>query len=352
MAEPDHTSVSRLVLRAPNWLGDAVLALPAMAALRRHFAGAHLTVAAVPGVSPIFREDTDVRPDSVIDISPKARETAAMLEGGGFELGILFPNSFKSALTLRLARIPGRWGYPTSARRWLLTRRSRPERAHRAPHQADYFRRLVRGLGVPCGEEPPRIAITAETQARGDALLRQAGIAPDAKLIGFAPGAAYGEAKRWLPDRVAAVAARLARERGATCVILGAPHDRPTAREIESWIRAHAPDAAPRIVDLVGRTSLPTLAGVTRRCRVLVSNDSGAMHLASALGRAVVAIFGPTDERATRPVGAHELVTARVFCRPCMLRDCPIDHRCMKRITADAVFAAVSKQLAFNASND
>jgi len=342
---PDHTVVSRLVLRAPNWLGDAVLALPAMTALRRHFADAHLAVAAVPGVAPMFREGTGVSPDSVIEVGLRPRETAALLEGGGFELGILFPNSFRSAWVLRRARIPARWGYGTSLRGWMLTRRSVRERRRGVQHHSDYFRGLVRGLGVPCGDEPPHLEPSRQSLERASALLAQRGIPADATLIGFAPGAAYGEAKRWLPDRVADVAARLVRERNATCLILGAPHDRPAARAIESWLRSHAPDAAARVIDLVGRTSLGTLAGIAARCRVFVSNDSGAMHLAAAIGRRVVAIFGPTDERATRPIGAHEVLTASVFCRPCLLRDCPIDHRCMKRISSDRVFAAVSAQM-------
>jgi heptosyltransferase-2 len=345
---PDQTSVSRLVVRAPNWLGDAVLALPAMAALRRHFAAAHLTVAAVPGVAPIFREGNAVKPDAIIEMARRVDANAAMLEGGGFELGILFPNSFRAAWTLRRAQVPQRWGYATAARGWLLTRRSRPEKAHGVRHHSDYFRELVRGLGIPCDEAPPRIEVSEQSRARADALLAQHGVSVDARLIAFAPGAAYGAAKRWPADRVAAVAARLVRDRGATCVIVGASHDRAPAREIESWLRAQAPDAAARIVDLVGRTDLPALAGIASRCRVFVSNDSGAMHLAAAIGRRVVAIFGPTDERATRPIGPHEILTASVFCRPCLLRDCPIDHRCMKRVTSDAVFAAVSKQLAFS----
>ena len=221
------------------------------------------------------------------------------------------------------------------------------ERRHGVQHQADYFRALVRGLGVPCDEGAPRVAVSTASAERAEMLLTERGIGPDARLVGFAPGAAYGLAKQWPPGGVAAVAARLVRERGATCVIVGASHDRPAARAIESWLRAQAPDAVARVVDLVGRTSLGALAGVTARCRVFVSNDSGAMHLAAALGRPVVAIFGPTDERATRPIGAHDVMTAPVFCRPCMLRDCPIDHRCMKRIPLDAVFAAVSKHLAF-----
>jgi heptosyltransferase-2 len=343
---PDHKSVSRLVVRTPNWLGDAVLALPALTAVRRHFASAHLTIAAVPGVAPLFRERTDVGPDDIIEVSETLREAVAMFQGGGFELGILFPNSFRSAWGMRRAGIPSRWGYPTSVRGWLLTRRSAPERLQGVIHQSDYFRRLVRGLGIPCSDDPPRLRVSRQSVDRADALLTQRGIAPDTTLIAFAPGAAYGEAKQWIPERVAAVAARLVRERGAACVILGASHDRTVARAIESWVRAHAPDALARVIDLVGRTTLGTLAGVTARCRVFVSNDSGAMHLAAALGRPVVAIFGPTKERATGPVGRHEVITAPAFCRPCMLRDCPIDHRCMKRIPVDRVHAAIVTQLA------
>ncbi len=337
--------VSRLVLWSPNWLGDAVLALPAMVAVRRQFPDAHLAVAARAGVAQIFREPTDVRPDAIVELSSRSRENVAALEGGGFDLGVLFPNSFRSAWTLLAARVPARWGYATSMRGWLLTRRSRSARVRGVQHHADYFRRLVRGLGIECGDAPPRLDVSRQSLERAGTLLAGRGVV-DGTLIGFAPGAAYGEAKQWLPERVADVAARLVRERQATCVLLGAPHDREAARAIESWLRAHAPDAAARVIDLVGRTGLGTLAGIAARCRVFVSNDSGAMHLAAALGRPVVAVFGPTDERATRPVGAHEVVAARVFCRPCLLRDCPIDHRCMKRISSEQVFAAVCRQLA------
>jgi heptosyltransferase-2 len=128
-------------------------------------------------------------------------------------------------------------------------------------------------------------------------------------------------------------------------VIVGAAHDRDAGRAVESWLRAHAPDALPRVLDLVGRTSLGALAGVAERCAVFVTNDSGAMHVAAAVGRPVVALFGPTDERATHPIGVHEVLTESVFCRPCHLRDCPIDHRCMKRIGADRVFDAVARYL-------
>ena len=347
MVAPDSTVVSRVVVRAPNWLGDAVLALPAMAALRRHFAGAHLAVAAPAGIAPMFREETDVQPDSVVTFASDAVERA-VLRRGQFDLGVLFPNSFGSAWTLRRAGVVQRWGYPTAWRGALLTKRSTPERRGGVQHHADYFRGVVRGLGIPCDDEPSRMQASAGSAKGAAALLDQRGVPSGARLIGFAPGAAYGEAKQWLPDRVAAVAARLVQERDATCLLVGAAHDRPAARAIESWIRAHAPHAGGRVFDLTGATSLGTLVGLVARCRVFVSNDSGAMHVAAALGRPVVAIFGPTDERSTRPVGEHDLLTARVFCRPCLLRDCPIDHRCMTRISTDQVFAAISTRLAFS----
>jgi heptosyltransferase-2 len=338
-------SVSRLLIRAPNWLGDAVLALPAIAAIREAFASAEITIAGPSSVAALFREHTNARPDQVLDLPEASRASIAALAAGKFDTGILFPNSFRTAWELRRAGVPERWGYATAGRSALLTRRA-PRPSGGIRHHSEYFRSLVRGLDVPCGDVPPRLMASAASLERADTLLGLAGRAATGPLIGFAPGAAYGQAKQYPPDRIAAAMARLVAERGATCAIVGASHDRPAGREIESWLRAHAPDARAHVVDLVGRTSLGVLAGVATRCAVFVSNDSGAMHVAAAVGRPVVAIFGPTDERATHPVGRHEVLTEAVFCRPCHLRDCPIDHRCMKRISIDRVFDAVMRQLA------
>ncbi|MEO7189478.1 MAG: lipopolysaccharide heptosyltransferase II [Vicinamibacterales bacterium] len=335
------------MVRPPNWLGDAVMALPAMAAVRRHFAESHLTIAAAPGVASLFLEDTDVSPDRVIELPRDTRAAIAVLEGGGFGTGILLPNSFRSAWQFWRAGIPERWGLARSGRGWLLTRRVRRQAVPRGVHQADYYRHVVRGLGMVCSDDvAPRLAPRAPSIDRALALLVRQGIAPDTRLVGLAPGAAYGQAKQWPPDRVAAVAAELVRRQDVTCVIVGASHDRGAALAIESWLSAHAPDVKPRVVDFTGRTSLGALIGLASRMTTFVSNDSGAMHLAAAVGRPVVAIFGPTDERATRPIGDHTVLTDPVFCRPCMLRDCPIDHRCMKRISIDTVSAAVVARLA------
>jgi heptosyltransferase-2 len=305
-----------------------------------------LTIAAVPAVAAMFREDTDAHPDRVLDLPTDTRQAIAVLEGEGFDAGILFPNSLRSAWQFWRAGIPVRWGYATSGRGFLLTRRSRPAARAGRVHQADYYRDLVAGLGVACDADlVPRLAPHAPSAERARALLAQHGVAADAMTVGIAPGAAYGQAKQWPPERMAAVAADVARRELATVLLVGASHDRDAARAIESWLRVHAPDVAGRVVDLTGRTSLGALIGVVAGMRAFVSNDSGAMHLAAALGRPVVAIFGPTDEHATRPLGSHHIIHVSVFCRPCLLRDCPIDHRCMKRISSEVVSTALAEAI-------
>jgi lipopolysaccharide heptosyltransferase II len=336
---------SRIVVRPPNWLGDAVLALPALAAIRAAYPAAHLTVAAPASVAALFREQTPLRPDQVVELPDATGPAVAALRGGRFDLGILFPNSFRSAWQFWRAGLPARWGFATAGRGPLLTRRS-PRGRSASRHQSDYYRALVTGLGIACEPDvPPALAPSPPSEHRATALLAERQVPASARLVVLAPGAAYGQAKQWPPDRMAALAARLVSELDAICLVVGATHDRNAARAVESWLREHAPAAAPRVVDLVGRTSLGALIGVTAKAAVFVSNDSGGMHLAAALGRPVVAVFGPTDERATRPIGDHDVLTAEVFCRPCMLRDCPIDHRCMKRITVETVFDAVARRI-------
>jgi heptosyltransferase-2 len=339
--------VQRLLIRAPNWLGDAVMALPALAAVRRAFEGRTIVVAAIPAVAPIFEEETAVAPDEVLTID-RAREQD-QLKAAKADAILLLPNSFGSAWLASRSGAPERWGYKAGGRGWLLTRGVRRPRG--PVHQVDYYLELVRGLGLPAPAQPaaeptgeparprPRIVPRPATLVKADARLASAGVTAGQRIVGFAPGAAYGHAKRWAPDRVAQVIAGLSR-RGVACVIVGAGADRDTGRAIESSL---PPDA--RVVNLIGRTSLRELVGVVARCAAFVSNDSGAMHVAAALGVPLTAVFGPTDERVTAPAGDADRLVRDVFCRPCMLRECPIDHRCMKRIDADTVLRSVTAHL-------
>jgi len=341
----DPTAFRRVVVAPPNWLGDAVLAIPAMAAVRRAVADAHLTVAAPASVAALFEEVTDVRPDAVLSLPSSRSGTIERLGAGQFDLAVLFPNSFGSAWRYRRAGIPERWGFATSGRSLLLTRRARRPRRGEARHMLDYYRSLAEGLGFGQADDQPRITATEASERAAARLLGPPADEQRRRLVVLAPGAAYGQAKQWLPARMAELSARLIARGDTRCAMVGAAHDRAAARAIESWLRAEAPEALPHVVDLVGRTSLGALVGVSAQADVFVSNDSGAMHVAAALGRPVVAIFGPTDERVTGPVGVRDVLTEPVFCRPCLLRDCPIDHRCMKRIPVERVLAAVAANL-------
>lgn len=331
--------LQRIVVRAPNPLGDAVMALPAMAAVRAAFAGRTLAVAAAPSIAPLFQENTAAAPDLVLTVDTATE--ADVLRGGRFDAAVLLTNSFRTAWASRRAAIPERWGYRAHGRSLLLTRGVRRPRGRR--HQSAYYLHLVRSLGIDAPEALPRVGVTEATRGRALALLEGAGIDPSPPLVGIAPGAAYGHAKRWPPARVAALVGRLSAA-GATSVLVGAAGDRGAGREIESSVPAGA-----RLVNLIGATDLRQLAGLLAACDAFVSNDSGAMHLAAAVGVPVTAIFGPTDERVTAPLGDHDVIVHQVFCRPCMLRDCPIDHRCMRGISVDTVYEAVARRLAASA---
>ena len=326
----------RVVVRLPNWLGDIVMSLPALAMVRRGFSRWNLSVALPSAFAPLFREATDAEPDAIVSIAESERgirREAAKLRETKSDLVILLTNSFGSAVVARASGIPERWGYRHRFRAALLTKAvARPKGR---VHQAEYYRALARGLGLPDVTSPARVMPSARTIARGQELLQQGGIPTGMPVVGVAPGATYGFAKQWPPTRVAEVVRRLL-DRGIASVLVGAAGDREAARAIESSVRT---------VNLIGRTTLTELIGVVAACGAFLSNDSGAMHLAAALGRPVVATFGPTDERVTAPEGDHELFTADVFCRPCMLRDCPIDHRCMKRIPPDRVADALLRRI-------
>ncbi len=343
--------IQRLLIRTPNWLGDIVMALPGIAMARDAYPNADVTVATPAPFADLFRERTIVGPVEVLPLTGK-RSVEVRAIRGVFDAMLLMPNSFGSAWTAWRAGIPERWGYASSDR-WLLLTRAVPKPRRRV-HQSEYYTNLVGRLGPASGDEHvipdakylrlPWIEVTERTRDRADALLASRGIPEDRPIITFAPGAAYGHAKRWPPESVAEVIAKVAASRATTSVLVGSEADREAGREIESALGARV-GAPAHFVNLIGDTDMPQLMGVISRSVAVVSNDSGAMHVGAALGRPIVAVFGPTDERVTAPVGDHAVLHTDVACRPCMLRDCPIDHRCMTRITPDEVARALAERL-------
>ncbi len=336
-----------IVVMPPNWLGDAVMALPAIGAVRHHHPGARLVVAARDRVAGLFRMVSGV--DDVVALEAGGawwgaaawRADAAALARIRADVALLLPNSFRSAWTARRAGIPERWGYAADWRTPLLTRAVGKPRGH--VHQAEFYTALVSALGMPGGGEPARLVVPDDAKARAAALLARRGVEGAAVLVGMAPGAAYGGAKQWPPERFARVARLLHERRGVVSVLVGTAADRAASRRI---------DRGPAVIDLVGETDLPLLAGLMTRFRAFLTNDSGAMHLAAAAGLPVTAIFGPTNERGTAPLAfasppaaPHAILTGNAWCRPCMLRECPFDHRCMTSIEPERVSAAVERQI-------
>ncbi|MBI3403023.1 MAG: lipopolysaccharide heptosyltransferase II [Acidobacteria bacterium] len=345
-------ALQRLVILAPNWLGDAVMALPAIADLRRAAPQASIAVAARPAIAPLFRLVPDVNETIVLDSGrPEGlryglrwRSLGAEIANHNFDTAVLLPNSAHAALTALRAAIPERWGYATDWRGPLLTRAIAPPSGL---HQVDYYQHLVHALGFPNGPVEPRVAVPDAAREGGRRALIGAGWDGQSPLVALAPGAAYGGAKKWPPESFAELAVALATD-GVRCVLIGAAADAETCRFVARAFQARddrGPERA-ALLNLADRTDLPTLAGVLTHCRALVSNDSGAMHFAAAAGVAVTAVFGPTDEHATRPMGdAHVVVSHRVWCRPCMLRECPLDHRCMRGIGVGRVLDAARRNL-------
>jgi heptosyltransferase-2 len=341
---------STILVVSPNWLGDTVMALPAISDIRRRFPSARLVIAARPAVADLFRLVPSV--DEIVTLQWRGRwwhrhalsGDVARLQELGAETAILLPNSFAAAWLVRRAAIPSRWGYSSDRRARLLSRAV--PRPKGSLHQGAYYQHLVRALGFESGPLEPALTVSDAVAAAARTQLRDLGWDVARPLIAFAPGAAYGTAKRWQLPYVARVAADLVQRRQATCVMVGGRGDASAVKDVISRIeRGHRQ----QVIDLTGQTTIEALAGVLSLSAACVANDSGAMHMAAAVGTPVVALFGPTREHETapltRPGRRAEVLTHPVWCRPCMLRECPIDHRCMSGIAPERVYAALTSLL-------
>lgn len=331
--------IRHLLVRGTNWIGDAILTLPALAAIRRGMPEAHISVLAKPWVGEVYRicphvdEVIPFREPGVHAGVPGRLRLARDLRGMGFDGAILLQNAIEAAIVTLLAGIPVRAGYNSDARGWLLTSSVRRTREIRQVHQSRYYVEMVRALGCPPPDpSAPLLVIPAEYRNLAEKVLRERGRDPAAPVAGLAPGAAYGPAKRWHPERFAAVADRLAEECGTGVMVFGSAGDRESAEAVQAAARTG-------LVNLAGSTSLREALALISRCRVFVSNDSGLMHVAAALGVPTVAVFGSTNPVTTGPMGPRfSIVRKPMDCSPCLRETCPEDFRCMNAITAEDVW--------------
>lgn len=345
-AEPHIKDARRLLVVMPTWLGDCVMAMPTLRALRNLYPGAYITALVGSNVKPI----TDPNPWVNRTLTARVRRggktapnrggpirLAARLATGGFDTAVILPNSFRSALLMALAKIPRRVGYDRDGRGVLLTDRLIARRTVEGfvpVPTRDYYLGLARYLGSVDPDPAMQLFTRPEDDAHADELLRGGGYEPGSgrKLVLLNPGANYGDAKMWYPDRFAAVADRCADELGACVAVNGAPKERAILDEVIA--AAKTP-----ILDLsASGMTLDLLKSIVRRASVMVTNDTGPRHVAAAMGTPVVTIFGPTDPAWTQ-IGfdAERQVMEKVFCGPCQKKRCPLDHRCMTRIDADRV---------------
>ncbi len=347
----ERASIKRVVVRGTNWVGDAVMTIPALRELRRVLPQAHITLATRPWAEGLF-SDADFLDEILVYDRPRRDFRAALRQAKewrrrSFDLAVLFQNAFEAALIARLAKVPARVGYRTDRRGALLTHPIAVPSWRGERHEVFYYLNIVHELerlldGASLMEErEPRfeLQVSAARKREARAMLNKHGARLDVPLVALCPGSTNSRAKRWPAESYAALADRFVEEAGAQVLLVGARDELDVSLRVSSLMRNKA-------IVLTGETTLAQLVSILSMVEVLVTNDTGPAHIAAALERPTLVIFGPTDPRTTRPFSKRaEIIRRPPDCAPCMLRDCPIDHRCMTAITADEVFVRATRMM-------
>jgi heptosyltransferase-2 len=339
----------KILIRATNWVGDAIMALPALRAVRRRFPEAHIAIVARPYVADIYRHQQIC--DQLVPYDPRGPRVdvfkpaglAAELRAQGFDVALLLQNAFDAAWLAWRAGIPKRIGYARDGRSFLLTQSvSVPKPGEIPAHEQFYYLELVRRAGWLdnlAGDDYIALKVEPAAKVAAEDRLLVAGARPGARRVAIGAGASYGSAKCWPPDRFADVANRLTAESDADCILFGTAGETAVSSAIARGMR-RAP------IDFTGKTAIADLPALLSQCHLFIGNDSGAMHVAAAVGLPVIAVFGPTDPGGTAPVTPRcAIIQEKPYCSPCFLRRCPTDHRCMTRISPARVATAAQSWL-------
>lgn len=326
----------KLLIRATNWVGDAIMALPALRAVRARFPDAYITILARSYVAAIYQNQQIC--DETLLIDDKKDDLLHRLRASRFDAALLLQNAFQAAWTVWRAGIPERLGYARDGRSFLLTKAVPVPRSGEIPaHEQFYYLELLRRVGwldaMP-QETFIGLRVLDDDRRRAENLLLSSGVKSTGLRVAFGAGASYGSAKCWPPDRFAELANRLQSRFDANVILFGTASELAVTAAIAAGMRQPP-------IDLTGKTSISDLPALLSQCHLFIGNDSGAMHVAAAVGLPVVAVFGPTDPFGTAPVTPRSsIVQEKPYCSPCFLRRCPTDHRCMTRVTPDAVESA------------
>jgi heptosyltransferase-2 len=336
----------KILVRSTNWIGDAIISLPALEALRRQFPESEIVLLSKPWVSEVYWHYPAMLRQMLYDPAEKHGGLRGLgrlvddLRAEHFDLAILFQNAFQAAWIAWRSHIPARVGYARDGRGFLLSNPVDVPPRGAYGHEAYYYLNLLFRAGLIERPEPvkpleeSRLVMREAELSWAEKRLQSLRLDGPRFLVGIHPGASFGPAKRWLPERFAAFADLAIGGLRADVLIFGSAAEVPLAEEI-----ARSMKRAPAV--LAGKTTLTQTMALLAHCQLVVTNDSGPMHLAAALGLPQVAVFGSTNERATGPLNLHARVVKRpVSCSPCGLRTCPIDFRCMQGVTAEMVFEA------------
>lgn len=334
----------KIIVRMPNWIGDLVMATPVLMDLRKAFPEAHITAMSRTPLCDLLREDPNINElfcfskTSGFGRRSEKRDIIEKLRRGKYDLGVLLTHRFSSAWWFWQGNVDRRLGYNCNGRRFLLTDRvPLPENIH-TQHLVTTYKMILQPLGISVSKSSPSLYLTDKELDAARTLLKQLGVLKNNLVVGINPGATYGSAKCWVPERFREVTKRLLQDESLFIVYFGDQATIPLVKEI-------CRDLPPRVINLAGLTSIRELASLIKLCDVLLTNDSGPMHMGAALGTPIVALFGSTNEIVTGPYEIGKVIHKHVECSPCYKRVCPIDFRCMKRIEADEVFQEITQVL-------
>ncbi|MEN6622383.1 MAG: lipopolysaccharide heptosyltransferase II [Smithella sp.] len=331
-------NINKILIRGTNWIGDAILTIPAVESIRAAYPKAHIAVLAKPWVADIYKLFSDINEiiiyekkyDNIIGVF----QLAHLLRKKKFDTAILLQNAIEAAIIAFAAGIPQRAGYNSDGRGILLTHRVQRTREIRKLHQTDYYLEMVKALG--CASVNKEMHLETKISRNNAQRVLQKYIPDPAKeIVALAPGATYGPAKRWFPDRFAKIADKIAAEFPCQIILLGGKSDWNVAEEVCRY-------SSNNLINLAGVTNLEEAIYLISQCRIMISNDSGLMHIAGALNVPTIAIFGSTNPATTSPVGNQSIVVHQdISCSPCLKKTCPTDFRCMEMISVEEVWQTV-----------